>query len=60
MLPFLFPMLSEHVRIELALEMGELVFQQQLALFQPLHSQLVWQRILGGARDGYATFLRLE
>ena len=39
--PFLLQILSQDVRIELAFEIGELVFQQQLALFQPLQAQLV-------------------
>ena len=45
------PSLRKNIRIELALERMDLVFQQEFLFFQPAHAQLVGQRVFRQARD---------
>jgi hypothetical protein len=52
--------LSQDVRIELALEIRELVFKQQFALFQPLHAELVGQKVFRQARNGVVEIVMLR
>src|ERR1700704_4366888 len=42
---------SDDVREQFAFDLRDLVFQQQLALFQPLQLQLIERRALGETRD---------
>ena len=48
--------LSDDVGQQLALDLGDLVFEKQLSLFQPLQLELIGRRPRGKKRDGVIEF----
>jgi hypothetical protein len=51
-----FVRLSDDVRQQLALDLGDLVFEKQLSLFQPPQLELIDRRALGKERDSVVEF----